>query len=38
MLERADREVTDREADSTELLMAQMRELVTAVVARLPSP
>ena len=38
MLERADCEVTDREADSAELLIAQMRELVTAVVARLPSP
>lgn len=38
MLERADREVTEPEADSAELVIAQMRELVTAVVAWLPSP
>lgn len=38
MLERADREVTEREADSAELVIARMRELVTAVLARLPSP
>jgi hypothetical protein len=38
MLERADREVTGREADSAALVIAQMRELVTAVAGRLPSP
>jgi hypothetical protein len=38
MLERADREVTGREADTAALVIAQMRELVTAVAARLPSP
>ena len=37
-LERADREVTEREADSASVVIAQMRELVTAVAARLPSP
>lgn len=37
-LERADRPVTDREADSAALVIAQMRELVEAVNARLPSP
>ncbi len=31
MLERADREVTRREADTAALVIAQMRELVTAV-------
>ena len=36
MLERADREVSDREADSAALLIAQMRELVAAVNDRLP--
>ena len=35
-LERADREVTDREADSAALAIAQMRELVAAVTSRLP--
>ena len=38
MLERADREVTGREADTAALVIAQMRELVTAVAGRLPSP
>ncbi len=38
MLERADREVTEREADSAALLIAQLREQVAAVAARLPSP
>lgn len=37
-LERADRAVTDREADSAALVIAQMRELVEAVNARLPAP
>ena len=37
-LERADRDVTQREADSAGLVIAQMRELVAAVAARLPSP
>ena len=36
MLERADREVTEREADEAALVIAQMRELVAAVAARLP--
>lgn len=36
-LERADRPVTDREADSAALVIAQMRELVEAVNARLAS-
>jgi hypothetical protein len=36
MLERADREVTEREADSAALVIAQMRELVAAVSGRLP--
>lgn len=36
MLERADREVSDREADSAALVIAQMRELVAAVNDRLP--
>ena len=35
-LERADRAVTGREADSAALVIAQMRELVEAVDARLP--
>ena len=38
MLEPADREVTEREADSARLVIAQMRELVTAAASRLPSP
>jgi hypothetical protein len=38
MLERADREVTEREADSAALVISQMRELVAAVVVRLPRP
>lgn len=38
MLERADREVTEREADTAALVVAQMRELVAAGVARMPSP
>jgi hypothetical protein len=38
MLERADREVTGHEADSGALVIAQMRELVAAVAARLPAP
>lgn len=37
-LERADREVTEREAASAALVIAQMGELVTAVAGRLPSP
>ena len=37
-LERADREVTEREADSAALVIAQLRELVAAVAARLPAP
>lgn len=37
-LERADREVTEREADSAALVIAQMRELVAAVAGRLPHP
>lgn len=37
-LERADREVTEREVDSAAILIAQMRELVAAVAGRLPSP
>ncbi len=37
-LKRADRPVTDREADSAALVIAQMPELVEAVNARLPSP
>lgn len=37
MLERADREVTGREADTAALVIAQMRELVRAVADRLPS-
>jgi hypothetical protein len=37
-LEGADREVTDREADSAALVVAQMRELVEAAAARLPPP
>lgn len=36
-LERADREARGREADLAALVIAQMRELVTAVAARLPS-
>ena len=36
MLERADREVSDREADSAALVIAQMRELVASVNDRLP--
>jgi hypothetical protein len=35
-LERADRAVTDREADSAARVIAQMRELVEAVNGRLP--
>lgn len=35
-LERADREATDREADTAALLTIQLRELVEAVEARLP--
>jgi len=35
--ERADREVSQREADSAALVITQMRELVAAVAARLPS-
>jgi hypothetical protein len=35
-LERADREVTQREADSAVLVLAQMRQLVVAVNDRLP--
>ncbi len=38
VLERADRDVTDREADSAALVIAQMRELVAAVNGRLPRP
>lgn len=38
MLERADREATDREADAAALVVAQMRELVETVAARLPRP
>lgn len=37
MLERVDREVTEREADTAALVVAQMRELVAAVTGRLPS-
>lgn len=37
-LECADRQATEREADSAALLIRQMRELVAAVAARLPSP
>jgi hypothetical protein len=36
MLERADREVTRREADTDALVIEQMRELVAAVAARVP--
>jgi hypothetical protein len=36
LLERADRQVTSREADSAALVVAQMRELVAAVNSRLP--
>jgi hypothetical protein len=36
MLERADRELTEREADSDALVVAQMRELVAMVSGRLP--
>lgn len=37
MLERVDREVTEREADAAVLVVAQMRELVAAVTGRMPS-
>ena len=37
-LERADRQATEREADSAALLIRQMRKLVAGVAARLPSP
>lgn len=36
-LEPADREATDREADTAALLITQMRELTDAVKARIPS-
>ncbi|MBV8988715.1 MAG: hypothetical protein JOY58_18245 [Solirubrobacterales bacterium] len=37
MLERADREATEREVDLEAILVRQLRELVAAVVARLPA-
>jgi hypothetical protein len=37
-LERADREATEREVDLEAILVRQLRELVAAVVARLPAP
>jgi hypothetical protein len=36
MLERADREATEREADLAAVLVRQLRELVAAVAARRP--
>jgi len=38
ILERADREATDREVDLEAILVRQLRELVAAVAARLPAP
>ena len=37
MLERADREATEREVDLEAILVSQLRELVAAVAARLPA-
>jgi len=37
MLERADREATEREVDLEAILVRQLRELVAAVAARLPA-
>ena len=37
MLERADREATEREVDLEAVLVRQLRELVAAVAARLPA-
>ena len=38
LLERADRVATEREIDLEAILVRQLRELVAAVVARLPAP
>jgi hypothetical protein len=38
MLERADREATEREVDLEAILVRQLRELVAAVAARVPAP
>jgi hypothetical protein len=38
ILERADREATEREVDLEAILVRQLRELVAAVAARLPAP